>query len=107
MEVFPFDLIPCIQKGRQSEAFYMNYIDQKCNGENTSLEFSPARIFLLHRPLSCALCKFFGTEELFLDVLINKCIIIEIVGVLTSIYYNNPEITTLPTSSYRECLFLK
>ena len=69
MEVFPFDLIPCIQKGRQSEAFYMNYIDQKCNGENTSLEFSPARIFLLHRPLSCALCKFFGTEELFLEVL--------------------------------------
>lgn len=47
----------------------MNYIDQKCNGENTSLEFSPARIFLLHRPLSCALCKFFGTEELFLEVL--------------------------------------
>lgn len=41
MEVFRFDLISCIQKGRQSEAFYMNCIDQKCNGENTSLAFPP------------------------------------------------------------------
>lgn len=69
MKVFPFDLIPCIQKGRQSEAFFMNYINQKCNGEKTSLEFSPARIFLLHRLLSCAVCKVFDTEELFLEVI--------------------------------------
>ena len=34
-----------LKKGRQSEASLMNYINQKCNGENASLEFPLAEFF--------------------------------------------------------------
>ena len=93
MKVFPFNLISCIQKGRQSEAFFLNCIDQKCNGENTSLEFPPPEFsFRIDRYL-VPFVSFLIQKSYFWKLLRMKKVYDYWDGVSTNIYYSNPEKT--------------
>ena len=71
---------------------------QKYNKENASLEFPPAESsFSIDHDLA-PFVNLFDPEELFLEVLMNEMhMFIERAGVLTNIYYSNPEITVLTT----------
>lgn len=91
MKVFPFNLISCIQKGRQSEAFFLNCIDQKCIGENTSLEFPPPGFSFR---IDCYLVPFVSfliQKSYFWKLLRMKKVYDYWDGVSTNIYYSNPE----------------
>ena len=98
MKVLPFNLISCIQKGRQSEAFFLNCIDQKCNGENTSLEFPPPEFSFRIDHYLVPFVSFLIQKSYFWKLLRMKKVYDYWDGVSTNIYYSNPEKTMLTTS---------